>query len=475
MSSNSSLVKGSLRNISYTFIAQGIALAISLIKALWIPKMLGIEEFSYWQLFLFYSSYVGFFQFGLNDGIYLRYGGNKFENLDKALFRSQFWILVASQFILAIIVIVCSEAFIEDSNRVMILTVTSVCMVVTGVSAFFWFVFQSTNRIKEYTLAIVIEKSIFFVTVIILLSIKKYNFEYFIIGDVASRICGLIFCIFAGRELIWGKFCSYKIAFAEMISNISVGMKLMFANIASMLIIGVGRFMVDYKWGINAFGEFSLALSIVSMILLFINAVSIVLFPTLRRVSEDKLSETYSVMRTVLIMVLCSFLIFYIPIQHILTIWLPGYAQSLKYLAILFPLCVFDGKMQMLVSTYLKVLRKENVLLKINIIAVLGSLVACSFAAVVINNINFVIIAIVAVTIIRCVLAELYLSSNLNLSIIKNLIGEISLMVIFMLSSWYLEGIFSLLIYLIVYLIFVYFNKNDLKQALRLIKRVSSK
>ncbi|SCM98736.1 Heteropolysaccharide repeat unit export protein [Bacillus mycoides] len=475
MPSNSSFVKGSLRNISYTFIAQGIALTISLIKALWIPKILGIEEFSYWQLFLFYSSYVGFFQFGLNDGIYLRYGGKKFEHLDKPLFRSQFWILVVSQVILTILISIFSNIFVADGNRLIVLIITSMCMFFTGTSAFFWFVFQSTNKIKEYALSVVVEKLTFLIVVLILLVMRKGNFEYFVLADLVSRICGLIFCIVIGKELIVGQISSWKVAISEMISNVSVGMKLMFANIASMLIIGVGRFVVDYRWGINAFGEFSLSLSIVSMILLFINAVSIVLFPALRRVGEDRLSETYGLIRTILITLLCGFLIFYIPIQYILTAWLPEYSRSLEYLAILFPICVFDGKMQMLVSTYLKVLRKEDILLKINIIAVLCSLLVCSIAVVISDNLNLVIVSLVVVVIARCVLAELYLSSKLNLSIMKNLIGEILLMVAFMMSSWYLKGILSLFIYLTAYLVFIYFNKHDLKHSLRLIGKVSSK
>lgn len=59
-------------NVMYALMAQGISLILSVLMALIVPKIMGIEEFSYWQLFLFYSGYSGFFHFGLNDGIYLR-------------------------------------------------------------------------------------------------------------------------------------------------------------------------------------------------------------------------------------------------------------------------------------------------------------------------------------------------------------------------------------------------------------------
>lgn len=64
--------------------------------------------------------------------------------------------------------------------------------------------------------------------------------------------------------------------------NISVGIKLMFANIASMLIIGIVRFGIERAWDVATLGKVSLTLSILNMII-FINAVGIIMFPTLRR------------------------------------------------------------------------------------------------------------------------------------------------------------------------------------------------
>ena len=45
--------------------AQGLAFMCSVIMTLIIPKILGVESFGYWQLFIFYSSYVSYFQIGL--------------------------------------------------------------------------------------------------------------------------------------------------------------------------------------------------------------------------------------------------------------------------------------------------------------------------------------------------------------------------------------------------------------------------
>ena len=75
--------------MSYTIFSNFVSLIASALVILIIPKLIGVEEYGYWQLYLFYSSYVGFLHFGWNDGIYLRFGGEDYNNLDKNLFNNK--------------------------------------------------------------------------------------------------------------------------------------------------------------------------------------------------------------------------------------------------------------------------------------------------------------------------------------------------------------------------------------------------
>ena len=67
----------------FAVFAQGLSTAVSVILTLLLPKVLGVAEFGYWQLFIFYLGYVGFFHFGINDGVYLIHGGETRDALDK--------------------------------------------------------------------------------------------------------------------------------------------------------------------------------------------------------------------------------------------------------------------------------------------------------------------------------------------------------------------------------------------------------
>jgi O-antigen/teichoic acid export membrane protein len=65
----SSKVKGIAR-VSF---ANLLSLAVSLITSFLLPYFISIEDYGYWQLFILFTGYVGFFAFGFNDGVHLNY------------------------------------------------------------------------------------------------------------------------------------------------------------------------------------------------------------------------------------------------------------------------------------------------------------------------------------------------------------------------------------------------------------------
>ena len=58
--------------------------------------------------------------------------------------------------------------------------------------------------------------------------------------------------------------------------------------------------------------------------------------------------------------ILLGALIVYYPLKIVLSAWLPKYVDSLTYMALVFPMCVFEAKIALLINSYLKTLRKEK-------------------------------------------------------------------------------------------------------------------
>ncbi|MBV6373107.1 hypothetical protein HIU98_18995, partial [Enterococcus casseliflavus] len=199
----------------------------------------------------------------------------------------------------------------------------------------------------------------------------------------------------------------------------------MISNIASMLIIGITRLLVENKWDIETFGKLSFTLSISNMFMTFINAVGIVIFPLLRRTNRSNLKILYEQIRTVFVPLTFSLLLFFNPIRIILENWLPAYKDSLRFMGVLFPMVIYEGRMSLLINTYLKTIRKEKYILLANMASLLLTIVLSVITIFYFNNIDLVVLGIMICLAFRCILAELLLSKVLEINIVGNLIQEI--------------------------------------------------
>ena len=457
-----------LKNISYTIFSNGLSLLISGIILLIVPKFLSIENYGYLQLYIFYVSYVGFMHFGWNDGIYLRYGGAEFEKLDKNLFFSQFYSLLIFQTILAIIFYFLSLIYILDIKKIFVIHIVIMAMVVENTKTMLLFVMQITGRIKEYAQTIIIVRLTYFAQVILLLlafSIRDY--KAIILADLISRFIGLVFISYKARSIVLGRLASFRVDWIEIRENVCVGIKLSSANIVGMLIIGIARFAIERTWGVAAFGQVSLAISLSNVAMIFINAISIVLYPTLCRWGHNRLKQEFKYFNVSLNIILLGILVFYYPLIYLLRKWLGQYTLSLNYIGILFPIVFFECKNSLLLSTYMKSLRLESTILKINLLATLISLIFTYVFTHIYINLTGIILLIVSVLMLRCLLNEIYL---INLFEIKQFMPSMlsyTLPPLFILLNIRCNNpLTSMLLYTLIYLFYIGFTYNITKDLI---------
>ena len=172
-----------LENITYTFTANILTMLISIIMTLILPKFLGVTDYSYYQLYIFFISYVGFFHFGWIDGIYLKIGGMEYNDLEKSNYVTQFWMLNVLEIIIAAIISIFALFIIKNIDKSFVLISTSVCGVITILRTYLLFILQSTNRIKEYAKYTRVDRFIYFALVIIFLFSKSI---FFILSNIYS-------------------------------------------------------------------------------------------------------------------------------------------------------------------------------------------------------------------------------------------------------------------------------------------------
>ena len=459
-----------IKNMSYTISSNLISLIISTLVVLIVPKLIGIEEYGYWQLYIFYTSYVGFLHFGWNDGIYLRFGGEEYKNLDKRLFYSQFIELLGSQLIIAILIWLGSFVLVGDINRGFIIQMVAIAMVLVNTRLMFFYILQATNRIKEFARLTMLDRIVYILLIVIFLLFGVRDFKLMIIADLIGKFVSLFFAALSCKEIVFRRINTFHLTISESIINISVGIKLMFANVASMLIIGIVRFGIERAWDVATFGKVSLTLSISNMMMIFINAVGIIMFPILRRTNQDRLANIYSTMRDFLMVILLGFLIIYYPLKTVMAAWLPQYAESLLYMSLVFPMFIYEGKMALLINTYLKTLRREKVMLKINLASMILSLFMTYITTQVFVNLDMAILNIVILLAIRSVFAESYLAKELNIEVKKDIVLELLLTIVFILTGWFVNSWMTMIIYGIVYFIYLMIKRKDITGTIQNIK-----
>jgi len=399
-------------NLKTALIAQGIAFALSLMTSFIVPKLLGITEFGYWQLFLLYSSYVGFFHFGINDGVYLIHGGETREELDNGSIKSQFVLGIAGQSTIAVLIAAYCLLVVPDLDRVFVLIACCIFLIINNAAGFLGFVFQAINETKVFSHSLMLEKCSFLVELVFLVVLQVDVFQLYILGYVLSRFVALGYCLFKARTILSGDFIGIRLALTELFTSIKVGIKLTLSNVASMLIIGFGRFLIEGTWGIDSFGEVSFALSIVNFFIVFMSQLSMVLFPALRQSSKEELEKAFGILANLLNVLLPISFIAYYPICYLLSIWLPQYTQSFIYLAILLPLCIYNTKMDIQGTTYSKVLREEKLLLRTNIISVVSAILLGIIAAVFLRSIEAVVISMLLAVQFRAVFLETHFATK---------------------------------------------------------------
>lgn len=449
-------------NVAYAMIAQAISLLLSILMSLFVPKILGVEGFGYWQLFIFYTSYSGMLHFGLYDGLYLRFGGKDYDRLNHDIIGTQFHLSVLSQTIILIAIASCGIAF-ADKSRSFVIVASCIMALISSVAGFVGLIQQAVNKTKINSISVIINRIAFIFILLILLFHQEKDFSFYILGYMAAQSLAMVYCIFKTREIIFSKNLFDRRILSLYFGNMKIGIVLMFANVASIFIIGIGRFLIDGQWGIEIFSKVSFALTLTHFVLIFVNQIGLVFFPALRRCNANEILHFYRKSRKAIMTFLPACFIMVYPLMWFINAWLPKYRESIPYFFIMIPLCVYDGRMQMIGYTMLKVLHKERVLLYINLIAVCISGLCCALSVYMLHNVTATIASMLIAIIMRAIITDVYFAKIYSLRVYQSLLLEVAFVTLFVLINILCQWHIALVVFLVTYTIYFFLNRYKIE------------
>ena len=452
-------------NILISISVQAISLILSFVLGFILPKFLDEYQYANWQTFSLYLGYVGVLHFGLLDGIVLRYSQYDFNQLDKERMRSQFKILLSSTVVLASIIIIVTLFLGKGVSRSIAILV-AIGIVSKNLVTYNSYSFQITNRIDKYAVLILVRNLSFCAMTIILLAAGIKRFEWYCIVDLAGDFIGAILAFFFNRGMYFGKSLPLLETFREWQINVSSGIMLMLANWSSTLLVGCAKMIVQWHWGLLVFGKVAFSFSLSNLFLSFVTAVSIVLFPQLKRMDQEQLPSVYRKIRSIITPFLFIALLFYFPGCWIWEKYLPRYSQSLVYLGILLPIVIYTSKVSLLTNNYLKAYRKEKEMLHVNIISVALTIISVGISAYFFDDLSAVLVWVVFTNAIKSILSEGIVSKEINIYFTKEIIIEAIITIAFIVYVNLFERIYACVFYSVTLMIYLsYYRKIYLRRT----------
>ena len=192
-----------IKNILFIAISNIIKLISSILIGFIIPKILGVTDYGYYKIFILYMTYVGLFHFGFIDGIYLKYGGVDYNELNKIKFRSYFRFLLYMETIIAVIGLVMTIIFIKGDKQ-FIFIMLFINLIAINMTTFFQFISQITSRFKEYSSRIIILSITNILIILILYFFNLTNYKIYTQLIVVTNFLLLMWYIYTYKDIVFG-------------------------------------------------------------------------------------------------------------------------------------------------------------------------------------------------------------------------------------------------------------------------------
>lgn len=463
------VIKKAVTSFKYTFLAQVIALVLSVIKSILLPRILPIDEYGYWQIYVLYSTYVGIFMLGFNDGVYLIYGKYQYKELPfKKLRAADKWYV--GMLLMFSVTAGFACVIFTSSHRLFSMLGVSVDIFLMGINGLLIYVLQITNQMKAYSLYTVLDKIVMLILCVVFLPKKDY--KLIIISDMISKFVVSVGLIVKCKEMFIGESESAGAGFREFIGNIKVGINLMFAQLMGQFITGIGRFIIDFFGDIKDYAFYSFGITITNLVLVFITAISLVLYPTLKRLPQNEYKHYFKTLNNSVVLFGYIAIGLYFPAVFFVKHFLQQYAPVLSYLHILFCVIILQAKIQLVLNTFYKVLREEKAMLIANVICIVTFIVFALILYIPTKNITSIAICTLIATAVRCFYSDIYIRKTIHMEMDSRIYFEVSFVALFAILVSSLNYYLSLVVYIALLLVALSIYKPVINNLLSVYSRI---
>ena len=245
----------------------------------------------------------------------------------------------------------------------------------------------------------------------------------------------------------------------------------MVANLMSMLLVGAGKFIVQFYGDISDFAIYSFGVSITGLILTAVIAISLVLYPTIKRAPSNIYNVLFHKINvSTRLMGLLALLLYY-PMYIFVAWFYPHYNSVLSYLYVLCLTVFFQCKISLLNNTFYKVMRLETKMLIANLSCVLLFVILAFYFFPKFPQMKTIALCTLGAMMVRSYASEISLSKYLNLEPDKRIILELIIMSVLIVTTECFSIWISAVFYILVVVIWLVMDKDENKVVYELLKK----
>lgn len=319
-----------------------------------IPKLISVDQYGYWRLFLLYGGYVGFLHFGFADGALLRWVGRSREEIGReagAAVKFILWLQVPLFLGAALCAAVLEKPFNFVAAGILVFAV------VLNVGVLLQYSAQAARIFKPVAVATALGPGVFITAVSIGNLRTSLGAPELIVLYVGawSLVLGYLWLqvrprlgppVTTGWSL--GKTC------------ILAGWPVVLANTGYGLVQSADRLVVSSALPITDFAQYSLAASAMFVPVAAIGAVSRVFFSHAAAVEHDDRAKIYRRMSRFLLIAWSLLLPYFFVLEEFVKRFLPKYIVALPVAGILVLSVIFLAGIQILHMSYFYLYEKQR-------------------------------------------------------------------------------------------------------------------
>lgn len=456
------------KSIFKVFSANFLQLISSLIVGFIVPIILSIDGYANLKTYTLYISYIGFFHLGFVDGLYIKYGGKRFEEINKRELKGEHNFLIIFQLIVSFFLLLVSLIL-----RNIILFLFSISILPIMIQAFHKYIYQATGNFDKYSKIMYIYTLTYMILNILLAIIfRSQNYILYCLTTFGANLVSVIVVEF---KFIRDYRKEKAIINKEILRNIKVGFFILLGNLSVVGLFGIDKWFVKLFLTTEDFAYYSFAVSMLNIINTLVNAISITFYNYL---FTNNNKESINKLKKYLITLGGGASLGFFALSFIVNYFIEKYIPSLDIIAVTFAVFPYMILINALYVNLYKVNKDEKHYFRVVVSMLLISIVYNIIALVIFKNTTSIAFATI-LTLVTWVIYSTYDLKNVT-SDKKMYIYMFGLTVMFVLCAHYLNWLIGGIVYLIGYIIWTYaINKEVLidlrKTGLSVIKGKSQK